>query len=70
MDSKVKLGDEERRALERVIARLQSQGFEATDQTVLLALMKAACRLPEEQLLQLLEEGLKDSPKAKKARAR
>ncbi len=70
MDSKAKLGAEERQALERVISRLQAQGFETSDQAVLRALMKAACRLPEEQLLQLLEEGLKEETRPKKARAR
>lgn len=70
VSSKVNLTPQERTTLERVVSRLHEQGVDASDQTVLLALMKAAIRLPEDQLLQLLEEGLKEDAKSKKARAR
>ena len=57
----MKLTEEERKALDRILDRLRAEGLRLSDEKLVMALVKAAAQLPEEDLLRLLKESLSEA---------
>jgi hypothetical protein len=57
----VKLTSRERETLDRIRERLADQGFRISDEKFIVALLKAASQLPEEELVRLISEGLQST---------
>ena len=58
MTTPLKLSDEERQAIDRMRIRLLEQGLRVSDEKFVLAILKAATKLPEGELMALIREGL------------
>lgn len=58
MSEGFKLTAEERRALDRIRERLTERGMTVSDQGFILALLRAAAQMPEDELLRTVREGL------------
>jgi hypothetical protein len=54
----VKLTDEEHQAIDRMRARLLGQGIRISEERIVVALLKAAAKLPEGDFAALIQEGL------------
>jgi hypothetical protein len=55
------LSQDEEQALQRVVKVLSRNGFDVSDEELLLLLVKAASSLPDQELLDLVNAGL-DEP--------
>ena len=57
--SRIRLNRQEREALDRLRERLGAEGLEVSDEGLALALLRAAAKLPPDELLKFVSDGLK-----------
>lgn len=58
MKPEIRLTDQERQGLDRIKEKLAAQGIRLDDAKFILALLRAAAQLPEEDLVKLIKETL------------
>lgn len=58
MGTSVNLSESERRILDKVREKLQSEGFRVSDERLLVALLRAIAGLGDDEVLSLVREGL------------